>query len=222
MTMRKGRKRKAGLRTPSGHLSRSKAAMIAKAEQGLTQNQPHRRTVPKDMRSDQRAESVLGHLFLTGKITEPECWAGESYRTAMWDFHRVMASPTMPVSSLTSMIAPGMETPAEADHLSSETPLTPEERQERAFDRFDDAMAVVGACERHGGILRGGLFALLDDIVMQDRTPDTMALSKLRLVLQSLAAKWGFAEDKGKLRIRGKIMDRPSWGHDEKIIEFVR
>lgn len=220
---RRGRKRKDGLRTPSGHLSRSAAAMAQRNEIAMTQNQPHRRSVPKDMRSDQRAESVLGRLYLTGKISERECWAGEAYRSAMASFARIVASPVLPNSALSSMVAPGMETPAEADHLSNETPLTPEEKEDKAFGAFDDIMAIVGACERNGGQIKGRLFSLVDDVVMRDLLPDRVGLTKLRFVLQSLASHWNMAEiPEGEVRVSGKRTEKPSWGHDEKIIEFVR
>lgn len=220
---KRGRKKKHGLRTPSGHLSRSAAAIIAKGERDIAMAQPHRRWLPQEARSEQRAENVLGRLFLAGKITEPQCWAGEAWRRLAADFGRVLASPVRPNSALSSMVDSGLELPAEADHLSSSYIETPEEKSDRVLDRYDGAMRALDRAERSvAGFalkvhLQDRLFPVLDDVVVQDREPSPAGLQKLVLLLDTLAKHWGLCTDEER-PFRAQVNERPKWGHDEKEV----
>lgn len=176
-----GRKRKPGPRTKAGQHSR--AGQPSQRDHVLAQ--PHRRGLPENKRGDQRAESVLGRLYLAGHITEPECWAGEKWRRLMHDFHVVLATPVQAASAISAMVAPGVEHSAEADHLAAETPETDEEKRERVMDAFD----VV--CGRLDSIS----LCALDAVVIQDRPPGPDALPELRVALGQLARLWRLGDN---------------------------
>lgn len=71
MGRRAGRKRKEGKRYPSGQLK-----PVIKPDDVLrvrTSRQPHRRAMKDELRTDERAGSVIGRLFLAGDI-DAECY----------------------------------------------------------------------------------------------------------------------------------------------------
>lgn len=73
---RRGRKRKAGKRYPSGDLVKQQEVMAARL---IAFRQPHRQEVPESKRHEQEAEWPFGRLFLRGIISEVEYRAGKLY-----------------------------------------------------------------------------------------------------------------------------------------------
>lgn len=213
---RRGRKRKTGIpRTPSGALSRSKYAQLSRGERDVAFAQPHRAWLPEEKRADQRAGNLLGCLYLGGQITEAECWAGERYRSIMDDFRRLLASPVMPPSAVSRMVAPGVETPAEADHLAAEKPETDEERSRRVLAAYDGARAEVMAFDT-------GRFAeTFDALICLDKACGPDQWPVLRQILSRLADVWGLDVDAPR-RMRSTMTrdQRPGWPHEEREISI--
>lgn len=96
---RRGRKRKAGRRHPSGQLVRA-----AQPDDRIrSARQPHRRGLPKEMRLSEKAESPLGRLLLTGKLRGPFEYdderasdryeAGQLYAQAVGAYRSVIEAP---------------------------------------------------------------------------------------------------------------------------------
>lgn len=213
---RSGRKRKVTGREPSGAPQRACRAERRDAVMGTAMEQPHRRWLPEASRLDQRAESALGRLFLAGLITEPECWAGERFRTLLREFHVVMASPVT-VSTAAVMVANGVETPAEADHLAAERPETEEERAERVLRMFGSAKQRLSRLECGGRAVRD-----IDALVMRDVVPHR--LDAVRAGLRALAKMWHMddvQEDYLRRSEGYRSGTRPEWPHEECEVEIV-
>lgn len=214
-----GRKRKSGRRISGGRLANPPRPVRAKAVTDVATSQPHRAWLPKDERLNQRAESAIGRLFLAGLITEPECWAGERFRSLLREFHVVLASPVT-VSTAAIMVASGVETPAEADHLAAERPETEEERRDRVLEQFDAASGVFDslACSKR-------VVSDIDALLMRDVVPANIA--SVKSGLQALAAFWRMTEPPEReqdreVRVKGRRYgDRPEWAHEEKQVEIV-
>jgi hypothetical protein len=214
---RRGRKKKAGIpRTPGGAISRSKYAQLARGERDVAMAQPHRAWLPEEKRADQRAGDLLGCLRLAGQITEAECWAGERYRRIMTDFRRLLASPVMPASAVARMVAPGMETPAEADHLAAERPLTDEERTARVLAYYDEARSEILAFDR---LLSGRYAESFDALVCMDKACPADQWPVVKQMLARLADVWGLDVDAPR-RMRSTMSrdQRPAWPHEEREI----
>lgn len=214
-----GRKRKLGRRIAGGRLANKPRPERVKAATDVATNQPHRSWLSENQRLDQRAESTLGRLFLAHLITEPECWAGERLRSLIREFHIVNAAPAT-VSTAAIMVAEGVETPAEADHLGAERPETEEERRARVLDQHAAAMGVVEGLE-WGRQVAGEL----DRLLMQDAAPEYLAL--VRAGLRALAAFWRLDEPTEEVarRRRKKAVftdgDRAEWPHEEREVSIV-
>lgn len=214
-----GRKRKLGRRIAGGRLANKPRPERVKAATDVATNQPHRAWLKENRRLDQRAESVLGRLFLAHLITEPECWAGERFRSLIREFHIVNAAPAT-VSTAAIMVAEGVETPAEADHLAAERPETEEERRARVLDQHAAAMGVVEGLE-WGRQVAGEL----DRLLMQDAAPEYLAL--VRAGLGALAAFWRMEEPPKEagareVKVKGfRVGDGPEWAHEEREVSIV-
>jgi hypothetical protein len=217
---RRGRKRKAGLpRTPSGAISRSKYAQLARGEREVALAQPHRVWLPEEQRTDQRAGNLLGCLFLAGQITEAECWAGERYRRIMAEFRLLLASPVMPPAAFARMVDPGVETPAEADHLAAERPETDEERRSRVLSAYDEVREELLAAER----LAVGRYAeAFDALVCRDKACTVAEWPVLKGVLARLVVLWKLdAGAPRKTRGTMRRTDRSEWQHEEREIHIL-
>lgn len=211
-----GRRRKIGPRQPNGEPKRQPRAVRRDEIMGTAIEQPHRRWLPESVRLDQRAESALGRLFLAGLITEPECWAGERFRSLLREFHVVMASP-ITVSTAAVMVANGVETPAEADHLAAEKPETEEERAERVLRMFGGAKQRLSRLECGGHAVRD-----IDALVMRDIVP--LHLDAVRAGLRALAKMWHMEDVQEDYLRRSegyRSGTRPEWPHEEREVEIV-
>ena len=86
--MRAGRKRKSGPRDSNGRL---KAPAVN--YRALAAEQPHRKWLPEAARLDQRADSVLGCLYLNKHISEELYLAGEIYARRMGAYRATIEGP---------------------------------------------------------------------------------------------------------------------------------
>ena len=86
--MRSGRKRKSGPRQPNGRLK--SPAINYRA---LAAIQPHRKWLPEAARLDQRADTILGGLFLTKRISEALYLAGEVYAQRVGAYRTTINGP---------------------------------------------------------------------------------------------------------------------------------
>lgn len=173
------RKHKNRLRTPSGRLSRSKAAKRTEAQQNMAVAlaQPHRAWLPKTARLDQLAESELGRLYLGHAITEPELWAGQAWQRVVNQWRSVIAAPRDAGSAAGRMIGDAF--------ANCEVPTsTPEDRKSWATARYEEALAALYSLQ--DGV---EVAAVVNRVVMQDSMP-AGALGLLRGGLRALAEHW--------------------------------
>src|SRR5258708_20920072 len=86
--MRRGRKRKIGLRHPGGVLARPRFDV-----RSLATLQPHRVWLPEEKRMDQKAASPLGCLNLLGVLTDSQYLAGVRYAVVVGKYRAVIETP---------------------------------------------------------------------------------------------------------------------------------
>ena len=90
-----GRKRKSGRRKPSGRLVQERR----ENPRDVVAAQPHRRRLPKNLRTDERAESELGRLYLAGLgnpdagIDEDRYNAGTRFAAAVARYRETIETP---------------------------------------------------------------------------------------------------------------------------------
>jgi hypothetical protein len=143
----------------------------------------------------------------------------------MHDFHVVLATPVTRQSSLASVVAPGMEQPAEADYLASSQPETEEEKRDRILAAYDGARraltrAEAGTFDSAGLRRRRDVMHALDAVVLHEADPSAGGLDDLRVGLATLVRRWDLQDDHER-EITGHLEGKPSWSHDERIIEIV-
>jgi hypothetical protein len=108
---RKGRKRKSGRRTPSGAIARKPVDY-----RSMAALQPHRIRLPEALRSDEKAESVLGCLNLIYRIskrtaanrpgiTDEQYEAGRRYRRLVGAYLAHVGAPRSTAGSGTARTA---------------------------------------------------------------------------------------------------------------------
>jgi hypothetical protein len=85
---RRGRKRKIGLRHPSGELVQPRFDA-----RGLVTLQPHRVWLPEAQRMDQKAASPLGCLNLLGVLSDAQYGAGIRYAVVVGNYRAVIETP---------------------------------------------------------------------------------------------------------------------------------
>jgi hypothetical protein len=88
---RRGRKRKAGRREPSGRLRRKPKQVEERVR--IARAQPHRRGLKSNDRPSELAESALGRLCLTRTISAGERAAGETFAAIVGKYRRVIEGP---------------------------------------------------------------------------------------------------------------------------------
>lgn len=86
----KGRKRKSGRRTAGGRPVERRHDVDYRA---LVSAQPHRNWLPEALRSDERAENVIGCLFLLKRISEEMYEAGRRFSVIVGSFRQVIGAP---------------------------------------------------------------------------------------------------------------------------------
>lgn len=219
MMARRGRKRMAGQRTKSGQLGRSKAAKEERGVgdvRGVAMQQPHRVWLGDTRRLDQRAVSEIGRMFLAGRLTEAEYWAGERWRRLIQDFHIVLATPMPAGSPLGLMVASKVD--GEEESGTAERPETDEERRDRVLVQHKAAMA----CLRKSGDARAVLGEMERAVYHDVACGDFQAL---KIGLGALAKLWRMSEleEDGPARVRGHVGkgDKPRWEHEEKEVTIV-
>lgn len=89
----RGRKRKAGLREPSGKLARGAKNEQALTDMVRTSRQPHRRTVKEQFRLTTVAESPLGRMALQGVIEEQLLVAAELFARDVGSYRATIETP---------------------------------------------------------------------------------------------------------------------------------
>jgi hypothetical protein len=87
-TTRSGRKRKLGARNTSGRLIVERVS-----PKSIAALMPHRRALPERLQQNQRAESVLGRMFLHGEITALQCLAGEAWASMVGSYMATIQGP---------------------------------------------------------------------------------------------------------------------------------
>lgn len=85
---RKGRKRKSGYREPSG-----RAMRIEVNYREMAALQPHRRDLPENIRTSERAESVIGKLNLLKVLDEQQYEAGRRFAVITGAFRAAIQVP---------------------------------------------------------------------------------------------------------------------------------
>jgi hypothetical protein len=87
-TTRSGRKRKLGARNSSGRLIVERVS-----PRSIAAGMPHRKGLPERLQQNQRAESVLGRMFLHGEITALQCLAGEAWASMVGSYMATIQGP---------------------------------------------------------------------------------------------------------------------------------
>jgi len=215
---KKGRKPKANVpRTPSGALSRSAYAQLARGEREVALAQPHRRWLPEEVRVDQRAGDLLGCLRLADAITEAEYWAGQRYRRIMAEFRLVLASPVVPPGVIARMASPAVSTDhAEDGSLRAAERESDEARSARVIREHREMMAVL--IEAAGP--RRGLDAF-DAMLCRDIGCGEGMWPAIRGLFKALVDAWKL--DDAPRAIVGAIIERPEWVREEREVpvEYV-
>ncbi len=83
-----GRKRRNGKRKPSGDLILDKLS-----REIVAAGMPHRSKLPKELQTDEKAESSLGRMRLRGQITELQFTAGERWRGVVGSYLATIGPP---------------------------------------------------------------------------------------------------------------------------------
>lgn len=211
---KRGRPRKAGQRTASGQLSRSTIAVLERGEREAVMAQPHRAGLPEELRMDQRAESVIGRMFLTGAITEAQYWAADRWRALVAQFHVVLATPMTTGSMLGRMVAPaaGQEEASGTDERRE----TEEEMRERVLAQHKAAMGEIRALDASPLIFRA-----MEQVILRDCACGGGDAAHLQRGLDALAFLWKLSDDSGLRKRRCWRGERPTWGHDEREVDIV-
>lgn len=214
MGSKRGRPRKTGTRTASGQLSRSTMAVLERCERETVMAQPHRASLPEALRMDQRAESVIGRMFLTDAITEAQYWAADRWRVLVAQFHVVLATPMATGSLLGRMVAPAIG--QEEASGTSECRESEEEMRERVLAQHGAAMRTIRALDSAALIFR-----TMEEVILRDRACGTLDAAHMQRGLDALARLWKLSDDEGSRRIRAKRHDRATWAHEGREVRIV-
>ncbi|UOK73002.1 hypothetical protein [Ancylobacter polymorphus] len=211
---KRGRPRKAGKRTASGQLSRSTIAVLERGEREAVMAQPHRASLPEELRMDQRAESVIGRMFLTGAISEAQYWAADRWRALVAQFHVVLATPMTTGSMLGRMVAPaaGQEEASGTDERRE----TEEEMRERVLTQHKAAMGEIRALDSAPLIFRA-----MEAVILRDCACSKREQEHLQRGLDALAWLWKLSDDSGLRKRRVWRPERAAWEHEEREIRIV-
>lgn len=128
---RRGRKRKAGSRHPSGQLVRERAP----DDRVRSSRQPHRRGLSEDDRFSEKAESMLGRFNLRHIISDAEHDAGALYAAVVGAYRSVIEAPR--ATSLRAVVEP--ERVLDADEPVAGAPTCP-----AAFAEASERIVKIG------------------------------------------------------------------------------
>lgn len=93
VTKRAGRKRKAGARYKSGALRHKPTKELLDERTRTARRMPHRRALRSSLREDERAESPIGRLNLTGKIGDEQYSAAQLFAVAVGEYRSTIEAP---------------------------------------------------------------------------------------------------------------------------------
>lgn len=173
-----GRKRKSRRRKPCGRL----APDVRPDDRKRVAQQPHRRGVPDEVRTDERAESPLGRLMLRGKIDVDAYNAGTRFAAVVAEYRAVIGAPRAD---------PGIGSGRRSNCALIDTACGAEDcgcrrRQER-YDGAYEALARAG---------RPAQMAV--KAVVIERREDGHSLDALRVGLAALAVHFGFTTHRAR------------------------
>lgn len=176
---RPGRKRKSGRRNTkakgrnAGRLIDWKVPTVDRA--AIAAHQPHRRDLPPHQQLDTRAETVLGHLAITGHITPHQYEAGIRYRTDVLMWRAAIGSPKLALPSM------GVQ------HSSSDLNDQEFQRRRDAYDRITAALAPLDPLAH---------IVLAAVVIWDAKLSSSESLAVLRDALQALAVAFGIARSR--------------------------
>ena len=192
-----GRKRKnVSKREKNGRSQRTGRTAERDRVMTVALEQRRRHGLAGEAARDSRAESPLGRMLLTGRLSSAEHQAGERLRARRAAFLAELDGPRVACSAGSAMVANTLRS-EDADRLvenRSDRPETPAERRERVREQWaeakDAALAALGGS-------RAGL-ALLMRVACELVDPQGEAEAVVvRMALRRLAARWGLAEPGG-------------------------
>lgn len=212
-----GRKRKnVSKREKNGKPQRSGRAAERERVMTVALEQRRRLGLEGEAARDSRAESPLGRMLLTGRLSSAEHQAGERLRARRAAFLAELGRPVV-LSEFCSGASGIAATPGpracrspgsamvantlrseDAERLienRSDRPETPAERRERVQAQWAEAKA---AALEAAGYSRAGLALLLRvacDLVEPDGETEAVVV---RMALRRLAARWGLEEEGAK------------------------
>jgi hypothetical protein len=201
---RAGRKRKIGLREPSGRVQRVPQRRQEEMERATAANQPHRAVLPKHLREDPRAGTAAGRLFLLGKIDADQLVAAERFVSLVRQFLHILSAPMAPASFLGKIVAPSPASPLDVEErLGDEEPEEEEDRHERIGRQFQSVCRALTEASRQE--------VLVDRVV--EETGEISAAMMARQVNLLAVAKAVLidgkpCEDIGSLRRALDVVDR--------------
>lgn len=137
---RKGRKRKAGGRKPSGDL-------IARPVdyRSIAALNPDRRCLPISQRLSEKAGTLLGRLNLVGQISDGEYEAGTRYQRIVAQYLQMANAPRL------SQMRPLVKSDIDPDAVSMSVFLVHEDRDQAITDRYMRAYEAVSESAGRSG-----------------------------------------------------------------------
>lgn len=163
---------------------------------------------------DQRAESAIGRMFLTGAISEAQFWASDRWKSIVAQFHVVLATPMTTGSTMGLMVAPGVG--QEEESGKAERRETDIEMRDRVLDQHKAAMQAIRALDASALV-----FAVLETVVLRDQPCGAQMIFHLRKGLDALGNLWGLSNDADYRPVRSKRYDRAAWDHEEKEVMII-
>ena len=164
---RRGRKRKSGVRKPSGDVVLRKVS-VAEVAAGM----PHRRVLGKRA-ADQRAENELGRMVLRGELEDEQGAAGELYRRQWRGYIASLEAPALAKMKLD--VAP--QCALRCDECRDDFCLCRERRR-----KWYETVTLLSST---------GTSGVLDRVVLLDQACGGEEAWLLRLGLDVLAAHYG-------------------------------
>lgn len=244
---RAGRPRKPGKRKPCGRRSDSVVNAEAKRNdpRSVVFEQPHRRWLADAQRRDQQAESEIGRLHLSGRISEAQYWAADRFRSIVAQFRLVMATPMQTCTALGHVVANPVDEDAwrRGESGTAERPESDEEMSERVLRQHSAVLDVLRDMDDGKEVSRA-----LEDIIIYDKPcsmrsllvtrqgartgvamPERIIrngeLTLLRRGLTVLCRLWHMEDDatgqKRPVRVLGTQQERQAWERAEKEVHFV-
>jgi hypothetical protein len=169
-----GRRKKAGLRYPSGRLrdeTPKTPEAIDRFRRRIAASMPHRRPLPADRRHLDLAESPFGALALMGIITKDQFDAGFEYRKIVARYRAVISAPRQNPAAMSLNDIRGGNIPV----LSDEQAAARRQRYMRAFEAITS---------RWGKLI-------VNSVVIHDRPLQQGDLQWLTKALDELAKHFG-------------------------------